>query len=87
MTLVHEMNEKWVDEHKTKTLGELIALGQTVRSRTLALLGALTDQQLEEKIPGAPWGDSSVGGVMAINADHGRQHYAWVSEALAAKKN
>ena len=87
MTLVHEMNEKWVNEHKSKSLGEIVALGQTVRSRTLALLGSLTDEQLAETIPGAPWGDSTVGGVMAINGDHGRQHYTWVSEALAGKKS
>lgn len=51
MTIVHAMNEKWVNEHKSKTLGEVIALGQTVRSATLALLGRLTDEQLGEKIP------------------------------------
>ena len=87
MTIVHAMNEKWVNEHKSKTLGEVIALGQTVRSATLALLGRLTDEQLAEKIPGAPWSDSTVGGVMSINGNHGRQHYAWVSEALAGKKS
>ncbi len=86
MTIVHAMNEKWVNQHKSKTLGEVIALGQTVRSQTLALLGTLTDEQLSEKIPGAPWGDATVGGVLAINGNHGRQHYVWVSEALAGKK-
>lgn len=87
MIIVHAMNEKWVNEHKDKTLGEVIALGQTVRSATLALLGSLTDEQLVEKIPGAPWGDGTVGGVMSINGSHGRQHYTWVSEALAGKKS
>ena len=87
MTIVHAMNEKWVNEHKSKTLGEVIALGQTVRSATLALLGSLTDEQLAEKIPGAPWSDGTVGGVMSINGNHGRQHYTWVSEALAGKKS
>ena len=87
MTIVHAMNEKWVNEHKGKSLGEIIALGQTTRSETLALLGTLTDEQLAEKIPGAPWGDGTVGEVMAINGSHGRQHYAWVSEALAGHKS
>lgn len=87
MAVVHAMNEKWVNEHKSKTLGEVIALGQTVRGQTLTLLGTLTDEQLGGKITGAPWGDGTVGGVMAINGNHARQHYAWVSEALAAKKS
>jgi DinB superfamily len=87
MTLVHDMNEKWVNEHKNMSLGDIVALGQKVRSETLAILGGLTDERLAEKIPGAPWGDATVGGVIAINADHGRQHYGWVSEALAGKKS
>ena len=86
MTIVHAMNEKWVNQHKDKTFSEVIALGQTIRSETLALMGSLTDEQLAEKIPGAPWADGTVGGVMAINGSHGRQHYTWVSEALAGKK-
>lgn len=87
MTLVHAMNEVWVNEHKNITVGEIVALGQKVRSETLAILASLTDEQLEGKIPGDPWGDATVGGVMAINGDHGRQHYGWVSEALAGKKS
>lgn len=87
MTLVHAMNEEWVNEHKNKTLGEVVALGQSVRSETLALLARLSDDQLLEKIPGAPWGDGTVGGVIAINGDHARQHYRWVSEGLAAKEH
>src|SRR5712692_6642776 len=87
MTVVHAMNEKWVNEHKNKSLGEIVALGQKVRSETLATLASLTDEQLAEKIPGAPWGDATVGGIMVINGDHARQHYGWVSEGLAGKKS
>ena len=87
MTIVHAMNEKWVIEHKSRSFSEIVALGQKVRSETLAILAGLTDEQLTEKIPGAPWGDATVGGIMAINGDHARQHYAWVSEALAGKKS
>ena len=87
MTIVHAMNEKWVNEHKNKSFSEIIALGQKVRSETLAMLASLTDEQLTEKISGAPWGDATVGGIMAINGDHARQHYGWVSEGLAGKKS
>ena len=86
MTLVHEMNEDWVNKHKNKTLGEIFALGQKVRAETLALVASLTDEQLAEKIADAPWGDGTVGGVIAINGDHARQHYGWVSDGLAGKK-
>ena len=86
MAIVHEMNDQWVDRHKTATLSEIVAIGQKVRADTLALLASLTDEQLEQKIPGAPWGDATVGGVMAVNGDHARRHYGWVSDGLAGKK-
>jgi len=86
MTIVHEMNEEWVNRHKNSTLSEIVALGQAVRAKTLALLGSLTDEELAQKIPGAPWGDGTIGGVMAINGDHARQHYGWVSDGLSGKK-
>ena len=31
-------------------------------------------------IPGAPWADGTVGGIMAANADHGRRHFTWAKE-------
>lgn len=75
-----------MNRHKNATLSEIVALGQSVRAKTLALLASLTDEQLTQKIPGAPWGDGTIGGVLAINGDHARQHYNWVSEGLAGKK-
>lgn len=86
MPFVHAMNEEWVNEHKGKSFSEVVALGQRVRSKTLALIAGLTDDQLTERVPGAPWGDGTIGGILAINGDHSRQHYGWVSEALAGKK-
>ena len=86
MNLVHAMNEAWVQEHGSKSLDEIVALGQKVRAETLALLASLTDEQLAEKVPGAPWGDATVGGILAINGDHARQHYEWVRAALAGEK-
>ncbi len=41
----------------------------------------LSDVQLEEVLPGAPWADGTVGGVLAANADHGRMHWKWVKDA------
>mgnify|MGYP000367409347 CR=1 FL=1 len=41
----------------------------------------LTDEQLEEVLPGAPWADGTVGGVIGANADHGRMHWKWAKDA------
>lgn len=84
MKQVDEMNQRWVDEHASKSLSDVVALGQRLRSETLALLARLTDGQLGQKLPGAPWADGTIGGVIGVNADHGRQHYGWWKEGMAA---
>lgn len=78
MAEVHAMNERAVAEHREQTLSAAIAFGQQVRAETLALLAELSDAQLLEKLPGAPWADGTIGGVLAVNAGHGRQHWQWV---------
>jgi len=83
MAGVHEMTEGWVREHRQETLSGVVALGQQVRAETLALLAELTDAQLQETLPGAPWANGIIGGVLAVNADHGRMHYRWVKEGFA----
>jgi len=83
MAVVHEMTEAWVREHRGKSLSEVVALGQAGRAETLALLSELTDAQLEEKLPGAPWADGTIGGVLATNASHGSVHWAWIKEGRA----
>ena len=82
MATVHKMTEDWVVEHHDTSLSDVVALGQAARAETLALMGELTDEQLAEKLPGAPWSDGTVGGVLSVNADHGRMHWHWASEGL-----
>ena len=82
MAMVHAGNEDWVASHRTRTLSEALALGQTVRGETLALLGDLSDSQLAEELSGAPWADGTIGGVLAVNALHSRMHYDWFKDAL-----
>jgi hypothetical protein len=82
MKTVHRMNEEWVEARRGCTLVEMAALGQQVRAETLALLGRLSDEQLQQKLPGAPWADGTIGGVIGVNALHGRQHWQWVIEGL-----
>lgn len=83
MATVHEMTESWTIEHRDKSLSEVVALGQRARGETLALIAELTDEQLVEKLPGAPWADGTIGGVLATNADHGRMHWHWVKQGMA----
>jgi hypothetical protein len=78
---VHAMNDDWIAEHKGKSLSEVVALGQKIRAETLELLASVTDEQLGEKIPGAVWGDGSIGALLAINGGHSQQHVGFVSRA------
>jgi hypothetical protein len=80
MATVHRMNEEWVTEHRDSGISAVVALGQRVRGETLALLASLSDEQLIEKLPGAPWADGTIGAVIAVNADHGRMHWKWARE-------
>lgn len=81
MASVHAMTEEWQLQHRGKSLDEVVALGQSARAVTLQLLSELSDEQLGETLPGAPWADGTVGGVLAANADHGRMHWKWVKDA------
>jgi hypothetical protein len=80
MASIHGWTEEWKAEHSGKPFIELVRIGQEVRADTVALLAELTDEDLTSKIPGAPWSDGTVGGIMAANADHGRMHYGWAEE-------
>ncbi len=80
MASIHEWTEEWKAEHSGKSFAELVRVGQSVRADTIALLAELSDDDLASKIPGAPWADGTVGGIMAANADHGRMHYGWAEE-------
>jgi hypothetical protein len=79
------MTDEWQREHAGKSFDEVVALGQASRAVTLTLLAELTDEQLAEPLPGAPWADGTIGGVLGANAGHGRMHWGWVKAAFAAE--
>jgi hypothetical protein len=81
MASVHAMTEEWQREHHGKSFDAVVALGASARAVTLQLLSELIDEQLDEKLPGAPWADGTIGGVLAANADHGRMHWKWAKDA------
>ena len=77
MAYVHAFTEKWKVENDGKPVDELVVIGLQVRADTLALLAELSDEQLASGIPGAPWADGTVGGIMAVHTDHAQMHRHW----------
>ena len=82
MARVHRGNQRNVDEHHTDPLDVLLTDLQAARAETLALLAELSDEQLALPVPGAPWADGTIGGVLITNGYHHQQHRAWVDEGL-----
>ena len=83
--MVHKMTEDWALKHRDASLAECVRVGQACRAETFKLLGELNDEQLASTLPGAPWADGTVGGVLSANAGHGRMHYKWVTDGWAAQ--
>ena len=81
MVEIHADTEKWQAAHRDSTYSEVVALTAAARGATLRLVSELSDEQLEEKLPTAPWADGTIGGVLGANADHGRMHWKWLEEA------
>jgi hypothetical protein len=86
MAWVHRFTESWKVEHQDKPLDELVRVGLAVRSDTLSLLCELTDEQLLSVIPGAPWADGTVGGIMSVHADHWFMHKKWATAGTGARQ-
>ncbi len=85
MAAVHAMTEEWHQEHAGKSWDDVVAVTQEARGRTLTLISQLTDDQLQLKIPGAPWADGTIGGVLGAHAGHGRMHYKWAKDGEATR--
>jgi hypothetical protein len=86
MIRVHQGNQDNVEQHRDDDLDTLFADLDAARADTLALLDSLSDEQLAAPLPGAPWNDGSIGGVLLTNAHHAIQHWAWVEEGLQANQ-
>ena len=81
---VHRDNERHVSSLRDRSLDDLLGDLDVARQATLAFLADATDEHLATPIPGAPWGDGTIGGVLLTNAYHERGHLAWVDEGLAS---
>jgi len=86
LAYVHRLNQANVDAHHNDDFETLFADLMAARAETLALLGSLTDEQLALPMPGAPWADGSIGGVLITNAHHEMLHTKWVEEGLKASR-
>ncbi len=81
MKLVHADTEAWQVAHRNDSYSEVVALTAAARGATLALIAGLSDAQLLEILPTAPWADGTIGGVLGANADHSRMHWKWLEDA------
>ena len=82
MASIHAELEAAVLAQRGRSFADVVALGQRVRAETLALLAELPDERLTEAIPGSPFSDGTVGGLLANSGPHSRRHVAWVAAAL-----
>jgi len=80
---VHDDNETHVRGLAAESVDQLLDQLADARAATLAFIETLDDEQLTQTIPGAPWGDGSIGGVLMANAGHEKMHLQWVDEGLA----
>lgn len=81
MAIVHAMTDEFQQEHRDDSFSEVVAFTSVARSATLQLLAELSDEQLEERLEGAPWADGTLGGVLGVNKDHAKMHWNWITEA------
>jgi hypothetical protein len=81
MASVHAMTDRYQRDHHSDSLSRVVALTAAARSESLKLLSELSDEQLGQRLEGAPWADGTLGGVIGTNAEHARLHWKWVTEA------
>ena len=79
---VHRQNQISAEKHADDSLEEILADLTATRRKTLELLEQLTDEQLAQPVPGAPWADGTIGGVLITNAHHATMHTVWVDDGL-----
>jgi uncharacterized damage-inducible protein DinB len=80
---IHRQNQQHVESLRSRTLDELFDELAAARRDTLEFLDALDDQTLMKPIPGSPWGDGTIGGILGRNGDHELNHLKHLQEGLA----
>ncbi len=81
LAAVHAANEAHLAEQRGRTLDDVLRDLADARAATLEFIDSITDEQLDTPMPGAPWGDGTIAGVLGANGLHERQHITWVDDA------
>src|SRR5215472_4118568 len=71
---IHLANQRHVEDVASRTLDELFAELRAARADTLAFIEAHDDVTLARPVPGSPWGDGTIGGMLGRNAAHQTNH-------------
>ena len=80
---IHLANQRHVEDVATRSLDELFAELRAARADTLAFIDAHNDETLARPVPGSPWGDGTIGGMLGRNAAHQINHMRAYQEGLA----
>jgi hypothetical protein len=80
---IHRQNQRHVESLRSRTLDEVLDELAAARRDTLEFLAALDERTLATPIPGSPWGDGTIGGVLGRNGDHELNHLKQLQEGLA----
>lgn len=79
---IHRQNQAYTEAHAADSREQILDDLAAARQESLILLEQLTDAQLALPVPGAPWADGTIGGLLITNARHSVQHLAWIEEGL-----
>jgi len=80
---IHLANQRHVEELASLSLDELFAELGAARADTLAFIDEHDDETLARRVPGSPWGDGTIGGMLGRNAAHQINHLRAYQEGLA----
>jgi hypothetical protein len=68
---------------RAETLAFIDAHDDDARAETLAFIDAHDDQTLARRVPGSPWGDGTIAGMLGRNAAHQANHMQAYRAGLA----
>jgi hypothetical protein len=79
---IHLANQRQVEDLASRSLDELFAELRAARADTLAFIEGHDDGTLARPVPGSPWGDGTIGGMLGRNAVHQINHLHTYREGL-----
>lgn len=81
---IHLANQRHVEDLASRSLDELLVELRAARADTLAFIDGQDDETLARAVPGSPWGDGTIGGMLGRNAAHQVNHMHAYREGLAS---